>query len=57
MVARTGLLIGNVRMLETGESPAAEVLTEMADIVGSALLGVTLGCARCHDDRFLPLKR
>ncbi|HTI51773.1 MAG TPA: DUF1549 and DUF1553 domain-containing protein [Planctomycetaceae bacterium] len=29
-----------------------EVLTEMTDIVGSALLGLTLGCARCHDHMF-----
>jgi len=29
-----------------------EVLTEMTDAVGSAFLGVTMGCARCHDHRF-----
>lgn len=29
-----------------------EVLTEMTDIVGSAFLGLTLGCARCHDHMF-----
>ncbi|MBI3694092.1 MAG: DUF1553 domain-containing protein [Acidobacteria bacterium] len=29
-----------------------EVLTEMTNVVGSALLGVTLGCARCHDHKF-----
>src|SRR4051812_18933254 len=26
-----------------------EVLTEMTNIVGAAFLGVTVGCARCHD--------
>src|SRR6185295_15185237 len=26
-----------------------EVLTEMTNAVGAAMLGVTLGCARCHD--------
>ncbi len=29
-----------------------EVLTEMTDAVGSAFLGLTVGCARCHDHRF-----
>jgi hypothetical protein len=34
-----------------------EVLTEMTNVVGSALLGVTLGCARCHDHKFDPIKQ
>ena len=34
-----------------------EVLTEMTNAVGSALLGVTLGCARCHDHKFDPLRQ
>ncbi len=29
-----------------------EVLTERTDALGSAFLGLTLGCARCHDHRF-----
>jgi hypothetical protein len=29
-----------------------EVLTEMTDVVGSAFLGLTIGCARCHDHMF-----
>ncbi len=33
-----------------------EVLTEMTNLVGSAMLGVTLGCARCHDHKFDPLR-
>ncbi|MEX2260755.1 MAG: DUF1549 and DUF1553 domain-containing protein [Bryobacteraceae bacterium] len=33
-----------------------EVLTEMTNAVGSALLGVTLGCARCHDHKFDPIR-
>jgi mono/diheme cytochrome c family protein len=32
-----------------------EVLTDRTDIVGAAFLGVTLGCARCHDHKFDPL--
>ncbi len=33
-----------------------EVLTEMTNVVGSAMLGVTLGCARCHDHKFDPIR-
>ncbi|MBI1903898.1 MAG: DUF1553 domain-containing protein [Planctomycetia bacterium] len=34
-----------------------EVLTEMADAVGSVFLGLTVGCARCHDHMFDPIKQ
>ncbi|MFM2093103.1 MAG: hypothetical protein RIS70_227, partial [Planctomycetota bacterium] len=29
-----------------------EVLTEMTDAVGAVFLGLTIGCARCHDHKF-----
>jgi len=32
-----------------------EVLTDRTDIVGAAFLGITLGCARCHDHKFDPI--
>jgi hypothetical protein len=32
-----------------------EVLTEMTGAVGSAFLGLTIGCARCHDHKFDPV--
>ena len=34
-----------------------EVLAEMSNVVGSAFLGVTLGCARCHDHKFDPIRQ
>ncbi len=34
-----------------------EVLTERTDIVGTAVLGLTVGCARCHDHMFDPIRQ
>ena len=34
-----------------------EVLTEMTNIVGATFLGVTVGCARCHDHKFDPFRQ
>ena len=35
-------------------SSRVEVLTEMTNVVGSELLGVTLGSARCRDTNSIP---
>ena len=34
---------------------AMEVVDEQVDTVGRAFLGMTLGCARCHDHKFDPI--
>lgn len=33
-----------------------EEMVEMTNVIGSAFLGVTLGCARCHDHKFDPIR-
>ena len=32
-----------------------EVLTERTDIIGAAILGLTVGCARCHNHKLEPI--
>jgi Protein of unknown function (DUF1553)/Protein of unknown function (DUF1549) len=34
-----------------------EVLVEMTNVIGAAYLGVTVGCARCHDHKFDPFRQ
>ncbi|HEX4607066.1 MAG TPA: DUF1549 and DUF1553 domain-containing protein [Urbifossiella sp.] len=40
-----------------GDALRQELLTEMVNGVGSAFLGLTLACARCHDHKFDPLSQ
>lgn len=57
LVAAGFLRLGPVRRNAGNQEVAGsrnEVLTEMTNSVGSVFLGLTVGCARCHDHMFDP---
>jgi hypothetical protein len=50
--------LGAVRRNAGNQDVAAsrnEVLIERTDIIGTAILGLTVGCARCHDHKLDPI--
>ncbi|MGK0189406.1 MAG: hypothetical protein ACI9R3_005223 [Verrucomicrobiales bacterium] len=50
MVMGPKVLLGN-----DANNQRMEVADEQIDTIGRALLGLTLGCARCHDHKFEPV--
>ncbi len=56
LTATTFLMIGAKMLSERNkEKLVMDVVDEQIDTVGRAFMGMTLGCARCHDHKFDPI--
>ena len=53
----TGLLVLGPKMLAEQDKPklVMDIVDEQIDVVTRAFLGLTVGCARCHDHKFDPI--
>lgn len=53
----TGLLVMGPKMLAEQDKPklVMDIVDEQIDVVSRAFLGLTVGCARCHDHKFDPV--
>ena len=56
LVATTYLTLGTKMLSERDKSKLRmDVVDEQIDTIGRSLMGMTLGCARCHDHKFDPV--
>ncbi|MBA3936873.1 MAG: DUF1553 domain-containing protein [Planctomycetes bacterium] len=56
-ITATGFQVLGPKMLaeHDNEKLVMDVVDEQIDVMGKAMLGLTLGCARCHDHKFDPV--
>jgi Protein of unknown function (DUF1553)/Protein of unknown function (DUF1549)/Planctomycete cytochrome C len=58
LITATGFLVIGPKMLAEQDKPklVADLVDEQIDTFGKVFLGLTLGCARCHDHKFDPIQ-
>lgn len=58
LLTATGFLVIGPKMLAEQDKPklVADLVDEQLDTFGKVFMGLTLGCARCHDHKFDPIK-